>query len=124
MLRRRALALLLNYRRREGVWDSLGAGMVGAAIVRKEEDLGEVDIGPDNWLPFSPTCNESKDVPEWRRVQDIHIAVDMAEGQIDLTYAMANGDRWSEQKSLLEAARGSTTAKGKARTITRIPHYS
>ncbi|KAF2852433.1 hypothetical protein T440DRAFT_516831 [Plenodomus tracheiphilus IPT5] len=102
LIRRRALALLLTYRRREGVWDSLGAASVAAECLKREEDMRDASIGPNNWLPLSPTCMTCSDVPEWRRVKDLFIGVQMAEGNITLTYAMTNGVRWTEIRSIQE----------------------
>lgn len=94
LIRRRALVLLLNYRRREGVWDSFGAAMVAAECLKREENLEGVEIGPDNWLPLSPIHTESSDVPEWNRVKDVLIGVRMEDGEIDLTCSMTNGVEW------------------------------
>lgn len=119
-IRRRALALLLNYRRREGVWDSLGAALVGAECVKKEEDLQGVDIGSDNWLPLNPRYTVCHDVLEWQRVQDIFIGVRMADGEIDLTYSMTNGVKWSELRTIDDTP---TVTIGREQ-MARIENYS
>lgn len=93
VLRRRAIALLLNCRRREGVWDSFGAGMVALQVVKLEEGIGEiVDLGQDNWLPLNPKCKEGGDIAEGRRVQDVFVSVNMAERQIGVNYLMRSGE--------------------------------
>lgn len=100
IIRRRALRLLLNYRRREGVWDSLGAGLVAVEIIKREEGLRGAQIGPKNWLPLNPVCKGPKDVLEADRVKDLFIGVDIGKGFVDLTFAMTNGEKWSEKRSL------------------------
>lgn len=93
VLRRRAIALLLNCRRREGVWDSFGAGMVALQCVKLEEGIDQVmDLGSENWLPLTPRCKHSADVPEKRRVQDVFVSVNMAERQIGVNYLMRSGE--------------------------------
>ncbi|KAF2872183.1 hypothetical protein BDV95DRAFT_38257 [Massariosphaeria phaeospora] len=93
VLRRRAIALLLNCRRREGVWDSFGAGMVALQCVKLEEGIDQiVDLGPDNWLPLTSKCTEGADVAERRRVQDVFVSVNMAERQIGVNYLMRSGE--------------------------------
>ncbi|KAF2191044.1 hypothetical protein K469DRAFT_720016 [Zopfia rhizophila CBS 207.26] len=92
VLRRRAIALLLNCRRREGVWDSFGAGMVALQCVKLEEGLDEVfDLGPENWLPLG-TCKDGGEVEEQRRVQDVFVSVNMAERHIAVNYLLRNGE--------------------------------
>ncbi|KAF2473343.1 uncharacterized protein BDR25DRAFT_302281 [Lindgomyces ingoldianus] len=92
VLRRRAIALLLNCRRREGVWDSFGAGMVALQCVKLEEGLDEVfDLGPENWLPLG-RCSAGDDIAEPRRVQDVFVSVNMAERHIAVNYLMRSGE--------------------------------
>jgi hypothetical protein len=92
-IRRRAIALLLNCRRREGVWDSYGAGMVALQVVKLEEGINEtVEVGPQNLLPTTPKCKEAKDVIESKRVQDVFVSVNMAERQIGVNYLMRSGE--------------------------------
>ncbi|ORY10403.1 hypothetical protein BCR34DRAFT_602119 [Clohesyomyces aquaticus] len=91
VIRRRAIALLLNCRRREGVWDSFGAGMVSLQCVKLEEGLDEgVDLSYDNWLPLGK-FKSGTDIPEPKRVQDVFVAVNMAERQIAVNYHMRSG---------------------------------
>ncbi|KAF2644831.1 hypothetical protein P280DRAFT_466094 [Massarina eburnea CBS 473.64] len=93
ILRRRAIALLLNCRRREGVWDSFGAGMVALQCVKLEEGMDEmVDLGSMNWLPLNERFRQCADVVEKRRVQDVFVSVNMKEGSIGVNYLMRNGD--------------------------------
>ncbi|KAF2735009.1 hypothetical protein EJ04DRAFT_512011 [Polyplosphaeria fusca] len=93
MLRRRAIAMLLNCRRREGVWDSFGAGMVALQCVKLEEGISDVvDLGPENWLPLSNKCKECSDIQEARRVQDVFVSVNMAERQIGVNYLLRSGE--------------------------------
>ncbi|KAF1959560.1 hypothetical protein CC80DRAFT_590776 [Byssothecium circinans] len=72
IIRRRAVALLLNCRRREGVWDSYGAGLVALQYVKLEEGMDQaVDLGRMNWLPLKEGCGECGDVEEMGRVRDV-----------------------------------------------------
>lgn len=92
VIRRRAVALLLNCRRREGVWDSNGAGMVAVQVVKLEEGINDtVELGPDNWLPLKSSCKEAGDVPDDVRVQDVFVSVNMAERRIGVNYLMRSG---------------------------------
>jgi hypothetical protein len=92
VLRRRAIALLLNCRRREGVWDSYGAGMVALQVVKLEEGINEiVDLGENNWLPIHPKYKDGGHIAESTRVQDVFVQVNMAERQIGVNYLMRNG---------------------------------
>lgn len=93
VLRRRAIAILLNCRRREGVWDSFGAGMVSLQCVKIEEGIdATVDLGPDNWLPLNPECTDGSQVPEIKRVQDVFVSVNMTERQIGVNYLLRSGE--------------------------------
>jgi len=93
VLRRRAVAILLNCRRREGVWDSYGAGLVALQCIKIEEGIDQnVEVGTDNWLRFSPKCKDSSDVEERRRVQELFVSVNMADRQIGVNYLMRSGD--------------------------------
>lgn len=103
IIRRRAIALLLNSRRREGIWDSLGAGLVAVEWLKKEEGINLGELPADNWVPLTPSCQDSKHIPEWRRVKDVHIAVDLVQGRIDLTYAKVDGSECQERRELNEA---------------------
>ena len=94
-IRRRALNLLLNCRRREGVWDSFGAGMVALQCMKKEEGLPSVSEIPYS-IP-SPTIRASSDVPEHRRVRAIVVAVKVVDGKIDLAYSMTTGESVREE---------------------------
>jgi hypothetical protein len=93
ILRRRAIAFLMNCRRREGVWDSFGAGMVALNCVKIEEGIDPVvDLGPENWLPLNSKCNDSSDILESKRVQDVFVQVNMAERQIGVNYLLRSGE--------------------------------
>jgi hypothetical protein len=107
-VRRRALALLLNYRRREGVWDSLAAGIVAAQCLKQEEGILGAEIEEGNWLPLvsysaivqkvnktltshkAEHVKEAADVPDWRRLRDLAIELDLKEGMIDISF---NGEQ-------------------------------
>ena len=102
LVRRRAIALLLNFRRREGVWDSLSAGSVAVQWLRQEEDLGEFELPSDNWVPFTPSCQQCKDIPEGRRVRDVRISVNMEREVVSIAYTKINGTEWVEQRNAYE----------------------
>jgi hypothetical protein len=85
--------MLLNCRRREGVWDSFGAGMVAVNTTKLEEGLSDtVELGPDNWLPLGSKVTKCSAVPEEKRVGEIFVSVNMNERQIGCNYMMRNGD--------------------------------
>ena len=89
------MALLLNCRRREGVWDSYGAGMVALQCLKLEENIPDrVELGPDNWLPLSPTIQQGSDIPESRRVQNVFVAVNMADRKIVVNYVLRSGENF------------------------------
>ncbi|KAF2712408.1 hypothetical protein K504DRAFT_488842 [Pleomassaria siparia CBS 279.74] len=93
ILRRRAIAFLMNCRRREGVWDSLGAGMVALNCVKIEEGIDNAtELGDGNWLPMGKSVKEMKDVHERKRVQDVFVQVNMAERQIGVNYLLRSGE--------------------------------
>lgn len=102
IIRRRAIALLLNCRRREGIWDSLGAGLVAAEWLKMEECIELAEMPPDNWIPLTRGCQESKHVAERSRVQNVHIEVNLVKGRIDLSYSRVDGGEWKEQRNLNE----------------------
>ncbi|KAF9740144.1 hypothetical protein PMIN06_003765 [Paraphaeosphaeria minitans] len=92
ILRRRAVAILMNCRRREGVWDSFGAAMVAINCIKLEEGMDlAVDLGADNWLPLTSKCRDSSQVEESKRVQTVFVNVNMADRQIGVNYMMCNG---------------------------------
>jgi hypothetical protein len=92
VLRRRAVAILMNCRRREGVWDSFGAAMVALHCIKLEEGMDlAVDPGIDNWLPLTSKCRDSSQIEESKRVQDVFVNVNMADRQIGVNYMMSNG---------------------------------
>ncbi|CAI6340051.1 unnamed protein product [Periconia digitata] len=92
IIRRRAVAMLLNCRRREGVWDSYAAGLVALQIVKLEEGLDQMhDVGPTNWLPLGKDYKEGIHVEEKRRVQDVFISVNMGERCIGVNYLVRSG---------------------------------
>ena len=93
VLRRRAIVILMNCRRREGVWDSYGAAMVALQCIKLEEGMDPgVELGTDNWLPLTTKCKESSNVEEKKRVQDVFVSVNMADRQIGVNYLMRSGD--------------------------------
>lgn len=93
VLRRRAVTILMNCRRREGVWDSFGAAMVALNCIKLEEGMdSSVEPGPDNWLPLTTKCRDSSHVEESKRVQDLFVNVNMADRQIGINYLMRSGD--------------------------------
>ncbi|KAF2198232.1 hypothetical protein GQ43DRAFT_483475 [Delitschia confertaspora ATCC 74209] len=93
VIRRRAISLLLGWRRREGAWDSFGAGMVALQCVKIEEGLDEVfDLGPDNWLPLS-AVRSAGEIGEMKRVQDVWVSVTgMPDRNVCMKYLMSNGE--------------------------------
>jgi hypothetical protein len=80
LVRRRALRLLLNYRRREGVWESLAVGMVTAEVLKQEEGIQDAEIGEGNWVGRASGVERAGDVPESRRLGDLFVRVGMREG--------------------------------------------
>lgn len=93
ILRRRATAILMNCRRREGVWDSSGAAMVALQCIKLEEGMDpSIEPGADNWLPLTTKCKDSSGVEEKKRVQDVFVSVNMADRQIGVNYLMRSGD--------------------------------
>lgn len=109
LIRRRAISLLLSFRRREGVWDSLGAGMVAAQCLKKEENIEpDVPLGFDNVAEFlarPPTIRDRSEIPENARVKDIYVEVKMVEGRVDLVYSMTSG-AMDEGRQVLYESRG------------------
>ncbi|KAH7088458.1 hypothetical protein FB567DRAFT_339148 [Paraphoma chrysanthemicola] len=106
--RRRAIALLLSHRRREGVWDSRGAGMVGARCMAREEGLtpsdthgdGDAQGDDDNdeyLLRRNPNVNSCEDVKEEKRVKDVFVRVEVVKGCVDLVYELTTGVRIAEK---------------------------
>lgn len=82
------------------MWDSYGAGMVALQCVKLEENIADrVDIGPDNWLPLSPNVKQGADVPESRRVQNVFVAVQMAEMKIVVNYVLRSGENFDRYVS-------------------------
>ncbi|KAF2033696.1 hypothetical protein EK21DRAFT_58220 [Setomelanomma holmii] len=110
-IRRRAIALLLSYRRREGVWDSLGAGMVAAKCMAREEDLPHITHingidghgGVEALLVRNPDVRSCADVPEEKRVKDIFVRVEVTKGRVDLVYEMTTGERLGEKEVVWES---------------------
>ncbi|KAF1947789.1 hypothetical protein EJ02DRAFT_507602 [Clathrospora elynae] len=101
-IRRRALALLLNYQRREGVWDSLGAGMAASSCIKYEEGLldarFESNVGfQGSWLEMAEGVKEADDVPECRRVVGVFVKARLAEGRMDLEFLAVGGETWMER---------------------------
>lgn len=89
--RRRAIALLLNRRRREGVWDSYSAGIVAAQVVRFEEGISS-KLGAEGWLPMSGWCRSADNVPVEKRVRDVAVNVGMEEERkVGLKFEICGG---------------------------------
>jgi hypothetical protein len=107
IIRRRAISLLLSYRRREGVWDSLGAGMVAAQCMAKEEKLDPDQPlnyeNVDGYLKRNPKVTSCADVPESARVRNILVRVKVVEGRVDLVYSMTTGEECAGEQVLYEA---------------------
>ena len=66
MLRRRAIAILRNANRQEGIWDSAIAAKVAERIVAIEEGA----VG---------TVSKFQDVPEWARIHGLNVQFDKQE---------------------------------------------
>ncbi|KAH5808853.1 hypothetical protein HBI93_237180 [Parastagonospora nodorum] len=101
-IRRRAISLLLSYHRREGIWDSTGAGMIAAQCMRLEENL------PSS-APFTqrnPAITACADVPEPRRVRDMVLEVKERGGKVDLVYTLVTGEGVEGVKVVYESWRG------------------
>jgi hypothetical protein len=126
VIRRRAIALLLSYRRREGVWDSLGAGMVAAQCMKREEKLDpDQTLDLDNVAKFlerSTSVNQCSDVPESARVKDIMVAVKVVDGRIDLVYSMTTGENSKEQQVFYEN-RGDGIVRGERHPGLQLLNY-
>lgn len=62
-LRRRAIALMLDFPRREGIWDGVVAGRVAWEILRLEETAvdGVLGADPDAQAEIIPDCNKVRD---------------------------------------------------------------
>jgi hypothetical protein len=113
LIRRRAIVLLLSYRRREGVWDSYGAGMVSLQCMLKEENI-EIDHSLDferQAVHVRGKVNTYKDVPEVARIRDIFVEVKVVEGKIDLVCSMTTGEECKRQQFFYES-RGSGVPLG------------
>lgn len=113
LIRRRAIVLLLSYRRREGVWDSYGAGMVALQCMLKEENI-EVNHSlkfENEAVEMRGKVKGCRDVPEAARVRDIFVEVKVVEGKIDLVYSMTTGEECKQQQLFYES-RGSGVPSG------------
>jgi hypothetical protein len=72
-LRRRAIAVLVSHSRREGMWESTVAGAIARRWMQLEEDgLGEIQ--------------SAAQVPEWKRIAFIDLAVDSARSSASLRF--------------------------------------
>ncbi|KAF1966365.1 hypothetical protein BU23DRAFT_518131 [Bimuria novae-zelandiae CBS 107.79] len=62
-LRRRAMALMLDFPRREGIWDGVVAGRVAWEILRLEETAvdGVLGVNPDQQAETIADCNKVRD---------------------------------------------------------------
>ena len=72
-LRRRAIAILKNANRQEGIWDSAIAAMVAERIVAIEEGA----VG---------TVNSFRDVPEWARIHGLVVEFDKQAKRAHFSY--------------------------------------
>ena len=73
ILRRRAIAVLKNANRQEGIWDSAIAAKVAERIVAVEEGA----VG---------TVNSFRDVPEWARIHGLQVQFDKQERRGHFSY--------------------------------------
>ncbi|OCK86259.1 hypothetical protein K432DRAFT_387935 [Lepidopterella palustris CBS 459.81] len=97
ILRRRAIALLARARRREGVWDSIGAAAVAVEVVKIEEGLEEVEVGDSvggggvpgldsrGWLPLG-RIREAAEIPESARVGDVITTVSVLRREVKVVF--------------------------------------
>ncbi|OCL06943.1 hypothetical protein AOQ84DRAFT_223354 [Glonium stellatum] len=71
-IRRRAINLLLNYPRREGVWDSVVAGQIAWECMTMEESacINETGLSSDG---IPNTARKAADIPEHLRVREVAI---------------------------------------------------
>ena len=88
ILRRRAIAILKNANRQEGIWDSAIAAKVAERIVAVEEGA----VG---------TVNSFRDVPEWARIHGLEVKFDKQERKGHFSYMRQK----SEQHQSLEVFR-------------------
>ena len=72
--RRRAIAVLYNYPRREGLWDSLLAARVAERTMMHEENAA------------SAAVTKSSDVPEWARITTVLPKFSISERKATVTY--------------------------------------
>lgn len=89
------------------MWDSLGAGMVAAQCMKKEEDIDpHVPLGFDNVAEFlarPSRISDRADVAENCRVKDIYVEVKMVEGRVDLVYSMTSGENVDARQVIYES---------------------
>ena len=86
--RRRAIALLNAAKRREGMWESIGAARVAEFVMKLEEkDLGDGEV-----------------VTEWKRVHDTHVRVDGRLKKIWLKCVIGKeeGDGWCVREGVVD----------------------
>ncbi|KAF2813711.1 uncharacterized protein BDZ99DRAFT_567463 [Mytilinidion resinicola] len=99
ILRRRAMELLLISRRREGVWDSVGAAGVGAEVCKIEEGLCSSDWsgdGEDITVAVPPLgwVRSCKDIPEEWRVKEVQTTASIETRTIEVQFVRYGGSIW------------------------------
>ena len=89
------------------MWDSLGAGMVAAKCMAREENLRSDDdaggLQPGGLLRRNPHVKRCEDVPEEKRVKDIFVRVEMGRGCVHLVYEMTTGETVGEREVVWES---------------------
>jgi hypothetical protein len=67
--------------------------MVAMQCIKMEEGMDPAtELGPDNWLPLSPTCTDAEQIEDERRVDNIFVSVNQGERQIGVNYLMRSGE--------------------------------
>jgi hypothetical protein len=95
ILRRRAISLLLQSRRREGAWDSVGAAAVGAEITKIEEGIVEWDSWAEDgqWegegevtAPTLGLVTDMSEIPEEMRVRETNTWVSIEKRTVEVEF--------------------------------------
>ncbi|KAF2500255.1 hypothetical protein BU16DRAFT_578253 [Lophium mytilinum] len=106
ILRRRAIELLLISRRREGVWDSVGAAGVGAEVCKIEEGLssgdwsgfmeddGDGEGGIEVVVPPLGWVSSCKEIPEEWRVKEVRTTVSIEKRTIEIHFLRLGESIW------------------------------
>jgi hypothetical protein len=105
MLRREAIVLLLRYPRREGLWDSFGAGRLGWEIMNLEEGLAR-----KKWQQREEHCTRktfelqtAADIPASCRVREVELLMAgprVATVRLKTVEESERGERGSFQKTM------------------------